>query len=149
MIGRCYQPAVNSYKDYGGRGIAVFKGWINSYESFLAYIGRAPSPKHSIERINVNGNYEPGNVKWATAKEQGRNMRSNRILTANGKTMILSEWAAYLKIGVGALHGRIRRKKYPLHVLLDPEFAKNYKRSALVSKADKETPPVTGAVPLA
>lgn len=72
---RCfYKPAVD-YKYYGGRGISVAPEWVKSYESFLKHIGRAPSTEHSIDRINVNGNYEPGNVRWATRKEQAKNKR--------------------------------------------------------------------------
>jgi predicted metal-binding protein len=65
--------------NYGGRGIAVHPSWDESYKIFLAYllatIGRRPSPKHSLDRINNDGNYEPGNVKWSTQKEQMKTRR--------------------------------------------------------------------------
>lgn len=75
MKTRCLNTKYKRYKDYGGRGITIYLDWITSYASFLAYVGRAPSPKHSIDRIENDGNYEPGNVKWSTPKEQANNRR--------------------------------------------------------------------------
>ena len=75
MKARCLNPKCKKYALYGGRGITISEGWLHSYPAFLSYIGRAPSPKHSIDRIDPNGNYEPGNVRWATSSEQRRNQR--------------------------------------------------------------------------
>lgn len=75
MIGRCENPNVDRYPHYGGRGISVCKKWRESFEAFLADMGRKPSPDHSIDRKNVNGNYEPGNCRWATDSEQQQNKR--------------------------------------------------------------------------
>lgn len=72
---RCYYPNTNGYENYGGRGIKVCERWLNSFESFLADMGRRPSTSHSIDRVNVNGNYEPKNCRWATDKQQRRNRR--------------------------------------------------------------------------
>lgn len=72
---RCGNPNHKRYKDYGGRGISICDRWNNSFMDFLSDMGEKPSPKHSIERIDVNKNYEPDNCKWATTLEQARNQR--------------------------------------------------------------------------
>jgi hypothetical protein len=79
MHNRCKNSNDRKYKDYGGRGITVCERW-ESYENFLIDMGRRPSPKHSLDRIDVNGNYEPSNCRWATAKEQVNNRRKIGML---------------------------------------------------------------------
>lgn len=75
MRHRCNSPKNSAWKNYGGRGIKVCERWQSSYEAFLADVGRRPSPTHSLDRIDVNGNYEPDNVRWATRDEQSQNQR--------------------------------------------------------------------------
>lgn len=92
MVGRCHNPEHKSYKYYGGRGITVYASWRDDYMSFLAYIGKRPSSKYTLERIRNAEGYKPGNVKWATQKEQQNNRRSNRPLTLNGVTKNAQQW---------------------------------------------------------
>lgn len=92
MRHRCSMPINPDWKNYGQRGIRVCDRW-SKFENFLADMGRKPSPQHSIDRINTNGNYEPGNCRWATTREQARNKRNNRILEHNGERLCVAEWA--------------------------------------------------------
>jgi hypothetical protein len=91
MKERCYKPKTKRYKNYGGRGIKVCDRWASSFENFLADMGRRPTPKHSIDRINNDGNYEPSNCRWADNKTQQRNRSNNKNFTYNGKIYALSE----------------------------------------------------------
>lgn len=85
MKRRCLNPKVRGYKNYGGRGITICERWLESFENFLADMGPRP-PGMSLDRIDPNGNYEPGNCRWATAKEQSLNKRSsNRSIPLNAK----------------------------------------------------------------
>ena len=81
MKTRCYNKHRHNYKYYGGRGIKVCKRWRDSFSDFLQDMGRKPSPKHSIDRINNDGNYEPGNCRWATHSQQMRNRRPQSAKT--------------------------------------------------------------------
>lgn len=93
MIQRCTNPNNKDYANYGGRGIEVCDLWRNSFEAFYMSIGPKPTDEHTIERINTNGNYEPGNVKWATRAEQTVNQRNNVNLTIDGETKTVSQWS--------------------------------------------------------
>ena len=78
MKQRCYNPKVRGWKYYGGRGIKVCPEWRDDFRAFLAHIGPRPGPGWSVDRIDPDGNYEPGNVRWATALTQQRNRRDRR-----------------------------------------------------------------------
>ena len=78
MIARCERPSHHAYERYGGRGISIHPTWRASFAAFLCDVGHRPAPHLSIDRIDNDGNYEPGNVRWATAKEQAANRRAPR-----------------------------------------------------------------------
>lgn len=108
MINRCVVGSEHYDKYYRERGIAVCDRW-RQFENFLADMGRKPSRGHSLDRIDNDGNYEPGNCRWATKKEQMRNTRQNHLLTHNGETRCISEWAEVLGVSRDRIWGRIRR----------------------------------------
>lgn len=112
MKKRCYRITNKHYKNYGGRGIIVCDRWINSFENFYADMGNKPTNKHTIERINNDGNYEPSNCKWATRQEQLKNKRIRKdSLIHDGKTT--SEWAKKLGITTTAAYYRIKTHGTP------------------------------------
>ncbi len=120
MKARCLNTKTGCYKNYGGRGITVCDEWRDSFKAFFAHIGPRPSPNHSIDRYpDNNGNYEPGNVRWATAPQQRRNSRQNTYLTINGETHCLADWARIAGVGNSAFSGRIKRN-WPKEKLLSP-----------------------------
>lgn len=108
MKNRCFNKKYSHYQDYGARGITVFPEWIDSFEKFFAYMGLKPSPELTIERLNVNGNYEPGNVKWGTIEEQNNNRRDNRLLTAFGETMTISRWTKKMGLPRTRVYARLK-----------------------------------------
>jgi len=108
MKGRCNDERDKSYPDYGGRGIRVCDEWQENYKAFLDAIGRRPSPTHSLDRIDVNGNYQPGNVRWATRKRQNNNTRANRFIDFGGERLTLSEWSDRTGIGSSTIAYRIK-----------------------------------------
>lgn len=119
---RCHNPKNKDYHNYGGRGIHVYPLWRESYEAFLMYIGKKPTPKHSIERIDVNKGYEPGNVKWADNIEQARNKRSNVFVEIDGENKTVVEWSTdpRCKVPVKTIYKRIERGWDPVEAVLKP-----------------------------
>lgn len=107
MKRRCSNKNDRAYKHYGDRGITVCARWLNSFEAFLRDVGNRPSSKHSIDRIDNNGNYEPGNVKWSTQKEQNNNTRRNHILIFDGQRHTIPEWSEITGIKSATIHSRI------------------------------------------
>jgi len=107
MNERCYREGNGRYTDYGGRGICVCDEWRRDFAAFYAYIGPRPAGT-SIDRIDVNGNYEPGNVRWANGVTQARNVRNVKLITALGRSMTLIEWAEHSGIKKGTIWYRLR-----------------------------------------
>ena len=108
MKDRCLNPNATSYHRYGGRGISICDKWMNSFEAFLSDMGECPDGM-TIDRIDSNGNYEPGNCRWATAKEQARNRNSNHTVTHDGRTQCVAAWAEELGTQSYVIQDRLRR----------------------------------------
>lgn len=109
MKGRCFNPKNGKFALYGARGITVYPGWIDDFLAFYSFIGDPPSPLHSLDRIDGDGNYEPGNVRWATPSEQSNNLSTNRILELNGRKQTLAQWSKEVGIEESALRARLKR----------------------------------------
>ena len=120
MKNRCYNTNTPCYCHYGGRGITVCDEWRNSYETFIKDMGPRPSTKHSIERVDNDGDYEPGNCYWATWAEQARNKRTTRMLTFKGATKPLATWAEQFGIPYTALAERIQKRWTTERALTQP-----------------------------
>ena len=105
MIQRCSNASLKSYKNYGGRGISVCYEW-TKFEKFYADMGIKPNGC-SIDRIDVNGNYDKLNCRWSSMKQQNRNRRNNRLIEFNGETMCINEWAESLGINKRTLLNRL------------------------------------------
>jgi hypothetical protein len=107
---RCLNPKNKRYADYAGRGITIYPPWIDDFPAFYAAVGARPSPQHSLDRYPDNdGNYEPGNVRWATRQEQQRNRRNNVRLSYQGEVLTLAEWSERLGIPRGCLLFRLKQ----------------------------------------
>ena len=107
---RCYNENHKHFQYYGARGITVCDEWKNDFQVFYEWaINNGYSDELTIDRINVNGNYEPSNCRWATRKEQMNNTRQNRFITYNGKTQTAKQWSEELGIKYPTLQGRLQR----------------------------------------
>lgn len=108
MRDRCTRRSHPAWARYGGRGIVVCERW-NDFRAFLADMGKRPAGK-GLDRIDNDGDYEPGNCRWATSKENGRHRCTTRWLTLGGETHCLSEWSEKTGIMVTTIRERLRRK---------------------------------------
>ena len=109
MKGRCHNPSNKKYPSYGGRGITLCDRWMDSFENFLADMGKRPTPRHSIDRINNDLGYSPENCRWATAKEQSLNTRRNVFIEFDGKRLTCSQWEEVTGINRACIAKRIKR----------------------------------------
>lgn len=109
IIQRCYNKNHTKFNSYGGRGIVMSEAWRNSFKSFFSDMGERPSKLHSIDRIDVNGNYEKGNCRWATNSEQSINTRRNVHLAYEGISMTISEWSKKTGIHRNTIDSRLKR----------------------------------------
>lgn len=104
---RCENPRDKNYSDYGGRGITVSPDW-RTFETFFAAVGARPSPLHTLDRVRNNEGYYPGNVRWATRKEQSRNRRTSWFIVALGQRRTMGAWAELSGIPYGTIKQRLK-----------------------------------------
>jgi len=131
MRRRCQAKRSPKQSSYIARGITVCERW-SEFINFYEDMGPRPSDKHSLDRIDNNGNYEPGNCRWATAKEQNRNRRGLLWITYNGRTQLLADWSRELGIEPSVLSSRIKKglpeeqifTPYSLHIFSSEEERK-------------------------
>ena len=117
MKNRCGNTADPNYKYYGGRGITVCEEWHNFMPFYEWAMSHGYSEELTIDRKDVNGNYEPSNCRWATKKEQSNNKRTNVFITYNNQTHTLKEWSEITGIKYNTLHSRHKAGKPPEEVL--------------------------------
>jgi hypothetical protein len=117
MHTRCKSEKSISYPRYGGRGVRVCDRWI-SFDAFIEDMGFPPTEKHQLDRIAVDGNYEPSNCRWVTHKENSRNKSNNTMLSFGGKTKCVSEWAEELGMKSQTLSRRIHTSKWSIEKAL-------------------------------
>jgi NUMOD1 domain-containing protein len=131
---RCYYPTYKKYGDYGGRGIKVCDRWLESFENFLSDMGPRPSSKHSLDRYpnNETGNYEPGNCRWGTKKEQANNTRGNKIVIYRGQSKTLSEWKSELGFCYETVMNRLRAGYSPEEAFETPAWNLDVERKGYV-----------------
>jgi hypothetical protein len=109
MVSRCTNKSHKNYSHYGGRGITICEHW-RKFENFLADMGEKPKGL-TLERIDNDGNYEPGNCRWATQAEQSRNHSRNHNITLFGITLCLSDWAKWCGVNKSTVYARLSRGK--------------------------------------
>lgn len=108
MKTRCLNPNHKDYHRYGGRGIRICDRWIQSFADFVRDVGERPSLLHTLDRIDNDGHYVPGNVRWSTRVVQSQNTANTRLLTHDGVTLSVSEWARRIGITVESLRDRLK-----------------------------------------
>lgn len=124
MKDRCYNPRSQRYDRYGARGIRVCERWRRSFVKFYEDLGPRPSPAHSLERLDNDGNYEPSNVMWALRDRQNNNKSTSRFIEFRGERLTLTQWANRLGIGTKTIEHRINIG-WPIELALSLPVSRN------------------------
>lgn len=127
-ISRCENPKDPRFEAYGSRGIYVCEEWRNSFQAFYEGVGNRPSKSHSIERVDNDKGYEPGNCRWATHREQSRNTTRTRLLSAGGQTQCLKDWADELGCAPHTITSRLERGWSVSEAVTAPPLKRNWRR---------------------
>jgi len=107
MRARCHYPRDKKFANYGGRGIRVCDRWLKAFANFFADMGPRPTPGHSLDRIDNDGNYEPGNCRWATREVQANNKSTSRRISFRGREQTVAQWSAELGFSPELVHSRL------------------------------------------
>lgn len=127
MVDRCTLPTHQAWHNYGARGVTVCQRWVESFENFWEDMGNDYQYGLSLDRKNVNGNYEKDNCRWITMKEQSRNKRNNILIQTEWGLITVAEAAERIGIGPSTIHYRLK-KNWPENMLLiKPDFARRIK----------------------
>ena len=128
MKSRCLNPSTPGFHNYGGRGIRICSEWVRSFSGFFRDVGAKPGPGYSIDRFpNKNGDYEPGNVRWATQTQQMRNTRYNSVIVFHGESLSIAEAAERVGLKPNTVIYRLRRGWTPENALLPGNFRGQHK----------------------
>ena len=119
MNERCNNPNHKNFAHYGGRGISVCDRW-KEFSLFLSDMGSAPTPQHTLDRIDNDKNYSPDNCRWATQTEQVRNRRNTKLVTCDGVTLPVQEWSEKVGVRVGLIKDRLRLGWAPEDAVFTP-----------------------------
>jgi len=136
---RCLNPSDKQYKNYGARGIKICDEWLNNFWNFASYVGKKPSKNHTLDRIDNNGNYQPGNVRWATVKEQNNNKRTCVFYEYNGERLNIKQWAKKLKIDDSTLYARIFFYNWSFEKAISEPIKKPTKINSIVANGESKT----------
>jgi hypothetical protein len=133
VIKRCTNPAMKYFADYGGRGIRICDEWRHDFQAFYDHVIQLPhygEKGYTLDRIDNDSNYEPGNMRWATRSEQARNRRNNHMISFDGKTQSAAEWSEETKVPYATLVYRLRSGWPPERAFLTPVRTKRKAASA-------------------
>lgn len=128
MIVRCENKNIKHYDRYGGRGIKVCDEWRQDFTKFLEHVGPRPSQRHSIDRINNDGDYEPGNVRWATMKMQARNTKRSVVVVVNGKEECAIDVWRMGNVPSGTFYNRLKKGWDPIEAATTPPIPTGKRR---------------------
>jgi hypothetical protein len=134
MLTRCYQKDSGSYERYGGRGITVCDRWRKSFADFLADVGNAPSKEHQLDRVDPDGNYEPGNARWLHRLDNVRRRRNSAKVVLHGREVYLAEECARLGLNLDRVRARLSRGMPPERALV-PGLLKTGPKSGVAGVA--------------
>lgn len=143
MKSRCYNPKDSHYRNYGARGITVIDRWLESFSNFFDDMGERPFVGATLERVDNSKGYSKANCKWATRHEQMANTRASRILTYNGETKCIAEWARSIGVNSKTIHYRLNQG-WPLAKALTTPATPAEERTAKMLTFNKETRSLTG-----